>query len=64
LETAKVTDKAVSKEELYAEDDLPEGYGDADAKPAKKAAKAAKTEDATAEKPAKKPAAKKAKAAE
>ena len=63
LGKAKVTDKPVSKEELYAEDDLPEGYGDAEAKPAKKA-KAAKTEDATAEKPAKKPAAKKAKAAE
>ena len=38
---AKVEDQPVSKEELLAEDDLPEGYGEGDeaeAKPAKKAA--------------------------
>jgi len=65
LDKAKVTDKKVSKEELYAEDDLPEGYGDSEAKPAKKA-KATKAADdgEKAEKPAKKPAAKKAKTEE
>ena len=44
---AKVTDKAVSKDELFSDDELPEGYA----------------EEGKAEKPAKKPAAKKAKAA-
>jgi trigger factor len=40
---AAVTDKAVSKAELLKEDDLPEGYGEASAKPARSAkAKAAK----------------------
>jgi trigger factor len=69
LTRAQVDDKAVSKDELMAEDDLPEGYGE-DAKPAKKAAakpakaKAAKADaeaapaaeapaEAKAEKPAK-----------
>ncbi|OYX35136.1 MAG: trigger factor [Caulobacterales bacterium 32-69-10] len=58
---AKVADKPVSKDELFAEDDLPDGYGEEDAKPAKKAApKKAKAEPAAeaaesaAEKPAKK----------
>ncbi len=36
---AKIADKAVSKDELMADDELPESYG-GDAKPAKKAAKA------------------------
>ena len=51
LTKAKVTDKAVSKEVLFAEDDLPEGYGEeAPAKkaPAKKAA-AKETDDAVSE---------------
>ena len=67
LGQAKVTDKPVSKEEIMADDDLPEGYGGEEAKPAKKA-KAVKAKDETpvtdeaAEKPAKKPAAKKARA--
>jgi trigger factor len=65
---AKIEDKPVSKEELLADDELPEGYADADAKPAKKSApKKAKAEAAPAEeavevKPAKKAAPKKAKA--
>ena len=69
LSQADVTDKPVSKDELMAEDDLPEGYGDggkAEAKPkaAKGKAKAAKAEaepaaEAKAEAP---PAPKKAKA--
>ncbi len=53
LGRAKVDDKSVSKDELMAEDDMPEGYGDeaAKAKPAKakKAAKADKVEAAPAE---------------
>jgi trigger factor len=69
LSRAAVTDKAVSKDELMAEDDLPEGYGEAkeDAKPAKaKASKKAeaKSEDAKGEEaaaPAKKKTAKAAK---
>jgi trigger factor len=62
---ADVTDKSVSKDELMAEDELPEGYGD-EAKPAKKAAakgKAKADADAESEAPApKKKAAAKAKA--
>jgi trigger factor len=52
LEKAKVTDKSVSKEELNAEDELPEGYGEekAAAKPAKAAkGKAKKAAEATTE---------------
>ena len=46
---AKVTDKAVSKDELMAEDELPEGYGSEEKKPAKKAApKKAKAEEPAA----------------
>jgi trigger factor len=59
LSKAKVEDQQVSKEVLFAEDDLPEGYGEggekAEAKPAKKPAakKAAKAEgEAAAEAPA------------
>src|SRR6185437_1105682 len=53
LSQADVTDKPVSKDELMAEDDLPEGYTDASKKKASGAAakgkaKAAKTEDAEA----------------
>ena len=44
---AQVTDKPVAKDELMAEDELPEGYGEA--KPAKKPAKAAKAKAAKAE---------------
>ena len=74
LGKAEVTDKSVSKDELMAEDDLPEGYGDAKpaakAKPAKGskakakvAADEAEPAAATAEAPAaKKKAAPKAKA--
>jgi trigger factor len=49
LSRAKVTDKQVTKDELLAEDDLPEGYSEAKeaAKPAK--AKAAKKAEAAAE---------------
>jgi trigger factor len=54
---AKVSDKPVSKEELFAEDDLPAAYSD-EKKPAKKAApkkaKAEAADEAPAEKPAKK----------
>jgi trigger factor len=79
LSKAKVNDQPVSKDELFAEDDLPEGYGEggekaeAKAKPAKKPAakKVAKAEgEPTAEapaaeaKPAKKAAKPKAEAAE
>ena len=59
---AKVEDRPVSKDELFSEDELPEGYGEEASKPAKKpAAKKAKAaEGEAAEKPAaKKPAAKK-----
>jgi trigger factor len=70
ISKAKVSDKAVTKDELFSEDEMPAGYGDEGekaAKPAKKpAAKKAKAEpEAEAEsapadeKPAKKPAAKK-----
>ncbi|HEX3915811.1 MAG TPA: trigger factor [Caulobacteraceae bacterium] len=55
LTQAKVTDKAVSKDELMAEDELPEGYGEAktEAKPAKAAkAKKAKAEPAAEAAPA------------
>lgn len=50
LEKAKVTDKKVSKAELEAEDELPEGYGDAtaEAKPEKKPAKKAAPKKAKA----------------
>jgi len=68
LERADVTDKPVSKDELMAEDDLPEGFTDAskDAKPAKAAAKGkakaakAEAESEPAPKAEAKPAAKKA----
>ncbi|MGA0600755.1 trigger factor [Caulobacter sp. KR2-114] len=65
LGRAQVTDNEVSKDELLADDELPEGYGEAKAdKPAKKAAAkkspakkaeadAAPAEEAAAEKPAK-----------
>jgi trigger factor len=52
LGRADVTDKPVTKDELMAEDDLPEGYTDAsksDAKPAKKSAKPAKAKAKAAE---------------
>jgi len=51
LSRADVADKAVTKDELLAEDELPEGYGEAKpAKPAKAAkAKAAKREAAKSE---------------
>ena len=67
LSRAKVTDKAVTKDELMAEDDLPEGYGEAkdEAKPAKAKAKSSKKAEATDEAepaPAKKKPAKAAKA--
>jgi len=45
LSRAKVTDKQVTKDELLAEDDLPEGYSEA-----KEAAKAAKAKAKTAKK--------------
>ncbi|HEY2708450.1 MAG TPA: trigger factor [Caulobacteraceae bacterium] len=65
LGKAAVTDKPVTKDELMAEDDMPEGYGEekpaAKAKPAK-AAKKAKA-DAPAEAPATEAAAPKPKAA-
>jgi trigger factor len=62
---AKVTDKPVSKDELMADDELPEGYGSSEEKkPAKKAApKKAKAEEPAAEAEAK-PAKAKAKKAE
>jgi trigger factor len=49
LSRAAVTDKAVTKDELMAEDDLPEGYGEAkeEAKPAK--GKASKKAEAASE---------------
>ena len=62
---AKVTDKPVSKDELMAEDEMPEGYSSAEEKkPAKKAAapKKAKAEEPAAEEA--KPAKAKAKKAE
>jgi trigger factor len=48
---AKVTDKPVSKDELMADDELPEGYGSEETKPAKKVAapKKAKAEEPAAE---------------
>jgi trigger factor len=46
---AKVTDKPVSKDELMADDELPEGYGSEETKPAKKTKAKAKTD---AEEPA------------
>ena len=62
LSKAKVTDKPVSRDELFAEDDVPEAYNEGD-KPKKAKAAAKKAEAAPAEdKPAKKPAAKKAEA--
>lgn len=65
LSKAKVEDKAVSRDELFAEDEAPAGYADDDKKtkkPAAKKAKAADAEPATEgdEAAAKKPAAKKA----
>ncbi len=69
LGKAAVTDKAVTKDELMAEDELPEGYGDAKpaakakSKPAKGKAKAEAADEApAAEAAAKKRAAPKAKA--
>ncbi len=63
--TAKVTDKPVSKDELMADDELPEGYGGAEEKkPAQKAEKkAAAPKKAKAEEPAAETEAKPAKAA-
>ncbi len=50
LGKAQVKDKKVTKDELYAEDELPEGYGETEAKPAKKAkAKVANDSAATEE---------------
>ena len=63
---ATVTDKSVTKDELMAEDDLPEGYGDAEpkAKAKKPAAKAkAKTAEPAEDAPATEDAAPKKKAA-
>jgi trigger factor len=61
---AKVTDQPVSKDELMAEDELPEGYGSAEEKPAQKAkeTKAAASKKAKAEEPAAEAEAKPAKA--
>jgi trigger factor len=68
LSKAKVEDRKVSREELFAEDEVPDAYGEAEAKPKKaKAAKTSETaaaDEAAPEKPAKKPAAKKAAADE
>ena len=62
VEKAKVKDEKVSKDELMADDDLPAGYGgEAEAKPAKKAAaKKAAAKDEAAPKAEKKAAPKKA----
>jgi trigger factor len=51
---AKITDKPVSKDELMADDELPEGYGSEEKKPAQKAkeTKAAAPKKAKAEAPA------------
>jgi trigger factor len=51
---AKVTDKPVTKDELMADDELPEGYGSDEKKPAQKAkeTKAAAPKKAKAEEPA------------
>jgi trigger factor len=75
LQVAKVKDKSVTKDELMAEDDMPEGYGGekkAEAKPKQTKAKAAPkakaeaappaAEEAPAKAPAKKAAPKKAEA--
>ena len=65
LGKAAVSDKPVTKDELLAEDDLPEGYGDAEPKakkPAAKKAKAETAEEAPAEAAPKKKAAPRAKA--
>ena len=51
LGQAKVTDKSVTKDELMADDELPEGYGD-DAKPKAKAKKPAAKAKAKATEPA------------
>jgi hypothetical protein len=48
---AKVADKPVSKDELMADDELPEGYGE-EKKPAKKAAAPKKAKAEAAEEPA------------
>jgi trigger factor len=45
---AAVTDKPVTKDELLAEDELPEGYGGAEAEPPAKAPKTAKSKPAKA----------------
>ena len=60
---AKIADKAVSKDELMADDEMPEGYGGEEAKPAKKA-KAAKEEAPAADAESKKAAKPKAKKAD
>ncbi len=62
LSKAKVTDKPVSRDELFAEDEMPAGYSEG-GKPKKAKAAAKKTDDAE-DKPAKKAAAKKAAAAD
>ncbi|MHB8284521.1 MAG: trigger factor [Caulobacteraceae bacterium] len=56
LSRAKVEDEQVSKEDLFADDEMPEGYGDAtekkaDEKPKAKAKKAAKADDAPQDAP-------------
>jgi trigger factor len=64
ISKAKIEDRPVSKDELFAEDELPAGYAEDEKKPAKKAApKKAKAEGEAApaeDKPAKKAAPKKA----
>ena len=49
---ATIADKPVSKDELMADDELPEGYGGDDKKPAKKAAAQKAEKKAKAEEPA------------
>ena len=64
LSKAKVTDKPVSRDELFAEDEVPDAYNEG-GKPKKAKAAAKKADSVAAEdKPAKKPAAKKAAAAD
>ena len=61
LGKAQVEDRPVSKDVLLADDDLPEGYADEPAKPAKKAAKKAAEDAGEDAKPVKKAAKKAAK---
>jgi trigger factor len=49
---AQITDRAVSKEDLLKEDDLPEGYGVSEAKPAKPAKSAKAKTPKSADEPA------------